>query len=164
MAMDRSAASSYVYAKASGMLARSFVGSRSVRLFEVKTLAELWSLLFTDPLPVVPEMVLAKELEKTARDRFISQYMKLVTCYSKPADILLAQLHHYDYENVKAVGAALCLGDGRKQPELVDITPFNLLKYGAWPDVAAMTAGGPLAWYDRAPALTEQRDMDFRLD
>ena len=164
MAMDKGAASSYVYAKASGMLARSFVGSRSVRLFEVKTLAELWSLIFTDPLPVVPEMVLAKELEKTARDRFISQYMKLVACYSKPADILLAQLHHYDYENVKAVGAALCLGDGKKKPDMVDISPFNLLKYNAWPDVAAMTSGASLSWYDRVPALNEQREMDFRLD
>ncbi|MBP5158477.1 MAG: V-type ATPase subunit [Treponema sp.] len=163
MAMDKSAAASYVYAKASGMLAKSFVGPRAVRLFEVKTLAELWSLVFTDPLPVVPEMVLARELERTARNRFISQYLKLVTCYSKPADILLSQLHHYDYENIKAVGAALCQGDG-KRPDLVDISPFNFLKYRAWPDVSAMTAGSPLSWYDRAPGLFEQRDMDYRLD
>ena len=163
MAMDTSAASSYVYAKASGMLAKSFVGSRSVRLFEAKTLAELWSLIFTDPLPVVPEMVLAKELEKAARERFIRQYLKLVTCYARPADILLAQLHHYDYENIKAVGAALCFAE-KKTPDLVDISPFNFLKYRAWPDVAAMTAGSPLAWYNRVPELFEQRDMDFRLD
>ncbi|MBQ9538534.1 MAG: V-type ATPase subunit [Treponema sp.] len=164
MAMDKSAASSYVYAKASGMLAKSFVGSRSVRLFEVKTLAELWSLIFTEPLPIVPEMLLAKELEKAARERFVSQYMKLVSCYSKPADILLSQIHHYDYENIKAVGAALCLGDEKARPSLVDVSPFNYLKYNAWPDVAAMTAGSPLSWYDKVPLLSEQRDMDFRLD
>ncbi len=163
MAMDKSAAASYVYAKASGMLAKSFVGPRAVRLFEAKTLAELWSLIFADPLPVVPEMILAKELEKCARERFISQYLNLIGCYSKPAEILLAQLHHYDYENIKAVGSALCFNE-QDCPGLVDITPFNFLKYRAWPDLSAMTAGSPLSWYNRVPELSEQRDMDFRLD
>ena len=41
MAMDKSAADSYVYAKASGMLARSYVGERARQLFSFHTLSVL---------------------------------------------------------------------------------------------------------------------------
>ena len=44
--MDRTGAACYVYAKASGMLAKSFVGSKAVKLFNVKSLQELWSLFY----------------------------------------------------------------------------------------------------------------------
>ena len=35
--MDKSGAAAYVYAKASGILARSFVGNRTQKLFEAKS-------------------------------------------------------------------------------------------------------------------------------
>ena len=60
--MDRTGAACYVYAKASGMLAKSFVGSKAVKLFNVKSLQELWSLLFTDEVPAVPQTILALAL------------------------------------------------------------------------------------------------------
>ena len=55
MAMDKSAADAYVYAKASGMLARSFIGGRAAQLFEVHSLKELWTLLFKKEVPVMSE-------------------------------------------------------------------------------------------------------------
>ena len=73
--MDRTGAACYVYAKASGMLAKSFVGSKAVKLFNVKSLQELWSLLFTDEVPVVPQTILAQKIEKKAAQRFINEYI-----------------------------------------------------------------------------------------
>ena len=49
--MDTSSASSYVYAKASGILARSYTGGRAAKLFGVQKLAELWPLVFAEEVP-----------------------------------------------------------------------------------------------------------------
>ena len=62
--MDKSGADAFVYAKASGMLAKSFVGPRTQLIFEAKKLSELWSLLFSEEVPLIPEVLLAKEIEK----------------------------------------------------------------------------------------------------
>ena len=44
--MDYSSASAYVYAKACGILGKSFIGEKAQSLFDVKTLSELWELVF----------------------------------------------------------------------------------------------------------------------
>lgn len=62
--MDRSGASCYVYAKASGMLSKSFVGSKGMALFNARTLQELWGMLFKDEVPSVPQTMLAELIEK----------------------------------------------------------------------------------------------------
>lgn len=163
MAMDKSAADAFVYAKASGMLARSFVGERAQTLFSVRTLQELWSLLFAKEVPVVPETMLAKALEQEAQNHFIAEYKKLVQNYARPEPLLISLLTFFDYDNLKELGAALCMHESA-MPVVQDISPYNLIDYGKWPDIAAMTAKGPLAWYDTVPALSEQQQNDYRLD
>ena len=101
MAMDKSSADSFVYAKASGMLAKSYVGLRARDLFAANSLGELWSLLFKKEIPSVPETLLARELEKEAFLTFVNQYKALIQNYSSPQPVLLALLHGYDYENLK---------------------------------------------------------------
>src|SRR5574344_723659 len=163
MAMDKSAADAYVYAKASGMLARSFTGGRAVKLFNVHSLKELWSLLFKVEVPVVPEKMLAKALEAQAQKQFISQSCTLINNYAHPDEVLIALLHLHDYNNLKQIGASLCFGE-KDLPSIVDITPYNLIDYAKWPDVAAMTAGSSLAWYNKKPELHEQQAVDYKLD
>ena len=96
MAMDKSAADSYVYAKASGMLARSYVGERARQLFSFHTLQELWAFLFKKEVPVVPETLLAHALEQEAFERFIYDYKKLVGNYSEPDSIVLTLLRSFE--------------------------------------------------------------------
>ena len=86
--MDKASASSYVYAKASGMLARSFAGPRAAALFEVKKLSELWTLVFGDDVPVVPEEMLAEKIERKAELTFVSDFTNLLECYSKPEPVI----------------------------------------------------------------------------
>ena len=74
--MDKSAADSYVYAKASGMLAKSYVGDRARELFSFNSLQELWSFLFKAEVPVVPEALLARALEKEAFDKANQKVME----------------------------------------------------------------------------------------
>ena len=163
MAMDKSAADAFVYAKAGGMLAKSFVGKRAALLFSARSLQELWSLLFTDEVPVVPETLLARELETQAQSVFIRDYKQLIANYDAPAPVLIALLHSFDYDNIKEIGTSLSLGE-KEMPAVADISPYNLIAYRKWPDIAAMTDGSPLAWYDTVPQFSDQQQNDYRLD
>ena len=97
--LDRSAAFSFVYAKASGLLSKSFVGDNANKLFQVKSLRELYTLLFDDELPSVPEVLLSKEIETKAAQRFLSQYKDLLGSFESPSPILSEILSFYEYEN-----------------------------------------------------------------
>ncbi len=166
--MDKSAADAFVYAKASGMLAKSFIGPRASRLFSATSLQELWALVFQNEIPAMPEVLLAKKIEQEAEARFISDYISLLQNYSRPAKVLTEVLHFYDYDNLKDIAASLCLakisGESAKLPLLADIGQYSMLNYKAWPDVAGITAGSPLAWYDKVPEFNEQQELDSRLD
>ncbi len=163
MAMDKSAADAYVYSKASGMLAKSFVGSRAVRLFNVHTLQELWGLVFETEVPVIPETLLAKALEAEAQKKFIAEFKSLINNYSSPSDIYATLLHSYEYENLKEIGAALCFRE-EKMPEIADVSPFNFIHYDKWPKIEEMTAGSALSWYNKVPLVSEQQKNDYRID
>ena len=163
MSMDKSAADAFVYAKISGILARSFVGKKANVLFSATSLGELWSLLFKADIPAVPETMLARQLEVEAQQRFLAEYKGLLALYAHPAPILTALLGFYDCSNLKEIGAALCFGE-KELPSLQDTAPFNQIRYEKWPDIQAMTAGGPFAWYDTVPQLRDQQKNDYRLD
>ncbi|MCR5763659.1 MAG: V-type ATPase subunit [Treponema sp.] len=163
MAMDKSAADAYVYSKASGMLANSFIGPRAVRLFNVHTLQELWGLLFNAEVPVIPETLLAKALEVEAQKKFIAEFKSLINNYSSPSDIYVSLLHSYEYENIKEIGAALCFKE-EKMPEIVDISPFNFIHYNKWPKIEEMTADSALSWYNKVPDVSEQQKNDYLID
>ncbi|MDR1785974.1 MAG: V-type ATPase subunit [Spirochaetaceae bacterium] len=169
--MDRSVAAAYEYAEASGMLASSFVGVRLNKLFEPRTLQELWGLVFGGEAPAVPEVLLAKQVELEAERRFVGGYMRLLKSYSRPDPAAVELLRFYDYENLKEIGARICYKkEGR--PDLVDIGDYSMLNWGkkdrykTQVDEAAlgnMVAGTPVSWY-KTPAPETQADMDSRLD
>lgn len=161
--IDRSGAAAFVNAKASGMLQKSYIGSRAIKLFSVHSLPELWALLFTDELPAVPELMLAKSIETKAQQTFIGQYEKLLGMYSNPDAVSLALLQYYDYENLKDIGSALSKNE-KNPPVLADITPYNILNYKEWPHIAKITGDTPLAWYNKVPLVHEMQSLDNRLD
>ena len=76
--MDKDGAGSYIFAKASGILGHSFVGERSKILFNQKNLQDLWSLIFRSHPPMIPEVLLARQIEVDAKKRFIEQYTTLI--------------------------------------------------------------------------------------
>lgn len=161
--MDTSSASSYVYAKASGILARSYTGERAAKLFSAQKLADLWPLVFAEEAPAVPEILLAKQIEQKAADKFIAEYKNLLLSYDNPAQILIDLLQYFDYENLKFLGAAAATGQ-KDPPPLRDIKPYNLLNYEAWPSIQKITQDSELSWYKKAPEVVEQQQLDNELD
>lgn len=161
--MDKSAAEAYVYAKACGMYSRSFVGPRAKRLFESRRLQDLWSLLFTDEVPLVPESLLALLLERKAEERVVNDFITLLSVYDKPDPLSRALLSLYDFNNLKAASTWASLGR-TESPALVDIGEFAVFDKDRWPDIAAMTRGSPVDWYNRVPDEGERIEWETRLD
>ena len=96
--LDASAASSFAYAKASGLLAKSFVGQNASKLFSVQSLRELYTLLFDEEVPGVPEVLLSKEIEVKAEQNFLNQYKNLLSEFENPSPILSEIIKFYEYE------------------------------------------------------------------
>lgn len=161
--MDKSAAGAYVYAKACGMYSRSFVGPRAKRLFESRRLQDLWSLLFKEDVPLVPEGLLALLLERKSGERVVNDFITLLSTYDRPDPLSRALLSLYDYNNLKAASAWAALGR-TDQPALIDIGEFSLFDKSRWPDIAAMTRNSPVAWYNRVPDEGERIEWETRLD
>ncbi len=97
--MDFSAAAAFCYAKAGGILRKSFTGEKANKLFAAKSLKELYSLLFGGNVPAVPEAMLAKEIEKKAASDFKNCAKELFGYFDNPSPILSAIFDFYEYEN-----------------------------------------------------------------
>lgn len=161
--MDKSAADAFVFAKANGILGKSFISKKAHLLFEAKSLTELWTLIFKTQPPAVPEVMLAQEIENKAFADFISEYTSFINCYDKPDSVLTDQLFIYEAENLKELGAALCSGE-TKLPNVIDTGSFSVLNYKAWPDIEKITKGTVFSWYNKVPGIHEQQKLEFKID
>lgn len=161
--MDKSGAEAYVYAKACGKLGKSFIESRTENLFQVKSLSELWSLIFNSQPPFIPEILLAEEIEKTAFSTFIKSYSDFISNFDNPDKILIYQLLTYEAENLKEISAVLS-NKGKNLPELIDIGKFSTLNISKWPDIKAITEKSIFSWYNYVPDIHEQQELEFKLD
>lgn len=161
--MDRTGAGAFIFAKANGILGKSFTGSRAQKLFSAKSLGELWTLLFCSQPPMVPEVLLSQQIEEKAFSDFINQFVQFISLYDKPEELLKDQLLMYEGENLKELGAALCKGE-TKCPSLINLKKYSMLNYAAWPDIKKITKGTAFSWYNKVPGIHEQQELDFKID
>ena len=161
--MDKTGAGAYIFAKANGILGKSFTGKRAQKLFAAKSLGELWTLLFRSQPPMVPEVMLSQQIEEKAFSDFTNQFVQFISLYDKPEEVLKDQLLMYDGENLKELGAALCKGEP-KCPAVINLKNYSSLNYAAWPDIKKITKGSPFSWYNKVPGIHEQQEQDFKID
>lgn len=161
--MDKSAAHAFVFAKASGMLSKSFVGNRFLSIFQEKKLQDLWKLLFEDEVPLLPEYLLAQTIEKKAEEVFVSDFTQLLSYYAKPDPVLVQLLQVYEYNNLKLISSAL-MNNKTQMPDIIDLESFAILDYSKWPDIKKMTENTVFAWYDTIPKVKELKTRDHALD
>ena len=161
--MDKSGADSFVFAKANGILGKSFTTKKAHQLFSAKNLSELWTLLFKTQPPLVPEVMLSQQIEEEAFSNFINQYVKFIDVYDKPEPVLVDQLLLFEGENLKEIGAALCKGE-KNLPKLTELGKYSSLNYAAWPELKKITNGTAFSWYNKTPSIHEQQKLDFKID
>ena len=85
-------------------LKKSFIKERASLLFAQESLADLWDLLFNEPAPLVPETMLARQIEEKALDNFLSQYKSFMNQFDCPPSILTDKLKLFetDYTDPEA--------------------------------------------------------------
>ncbi len=161
--MDKSGADAFVFAKANGILGKSFTIKRAHQLFAAKSLGELWTLLFRSQPPLVPEVLLSQQIEEKAFSDFIGHYIKFIDAYDKPEPVLVDQLLLFEGENLKEIGASLCKGE-KTLPQIINLGKYSSLNYKAWPDIKKITARTAFSWYNKVPAIHEQQKLEFKID
>jgi vacuolar-type H+-ATPase subunit C/Vma6 len=161
--MDNTSAILFCYAKAAGQLKKSFVGDKINLLFEQNSLSDLWTLIFKEPVPAVPEVLLAKEIEKKALSRFISQYEFFISQFDNPPLVLTTPLRRYEVENLKEICDSLAANE-KDLPELIDLHGKTVLKTEFWPDIAAITKDTIYDWLNTASKKEDQQHFEFKLD
>lgn len=161
--MDKTSALLFNYSKAAGLLSKSFVNERTPLLFQQNSLADLWTLLFKSPSPMIPEVLLAKEIEREAFKKFINQYEYFLKQFDNPPEILVNQFRRYEVENLKEICDSLSSGE-RNMPELIDLLGYSVLKTENWPNLGAITEGTAYGWLNKVPDIHHQQQVEFKLD
>jgi hypothetical protein len=130
----------YVYAKACGIIGKSFVGSRIAALEPAGRLTELDRLVFPQSFRELPERELLIDLERRVISRSANQIITIVNSYAKPPELLVRLLRSYEYGDLKSALAAIAGGETRA-PSFTNLGRFGVVKFGAYPDIAAMVRG-----------------------
>jgi vacuolar-type H+-ATPase subunit C/Vma6 len=130
----------YAYAKACGIIGKSFVGKRVVELRGLRLLSELDRLVFPEARRDQPDKELLVDIEKSIEKRAVRHILAMVNSYTEPPDLLIRQLGAYEYSDLKT-----CLhyiaGGIKTIPPLCDIGRFRTIRFKAFPNLAAMLRG-----------------------
>ncbi|GHV86418.1 hypothetical protein AGMMS50230_20260 [Spirochaetia bacterium] len=139
----------YVYAKACGIIGKSFVGRRIAALRPISRLSELDRLIFSGDARELPERELLPDLEQRLSRRSVAAILSIVDSYKNPPEFLLRLLRVYEYADLKtalalisagSVGTAAAGSAGTK-PDFIPLGRFSTVHFETWPDPAAMVNG-----------------------
>jgi vacuolar-type H+-ATPase subunit C/Vma6 len=133
---------SYVYAKACGIIGKSFVGRRIAALHPVSRLSELDRLIFGSGARELPERELLPDLEKRLIRRSTAQIISIVDSFKNPPELLSMLLKVYEYSDLKT--ALALIAEGRSdapQGESTALGRFGTVRFDSWPNVSAMLGG-----------------------
>jgi vacuolar-type H+-ATPase subunit C/Vma6 len=130
----------YVYAKACGLMGKSFVAKRIPELARPDRLSALDRLVFPQASRELPERELLPDLERRITERAVSQILSIVSSYSRPPELLLRLLRTWEYADLKSALNALVSGE-TSFPSWTRLGPFATVRFAAYPDLAAMIRG-----------------------
>jgi len=131
---------SYTYAKASGIISKSFVGKRVRDLEKAGRLSELDRLVFPASAKNLPEKELLRDLEKRIIDREVNSIISIVKCFSHPPEFFKLLIRGYEYADLlSAINASV--DKERNAPAHVDLGRFQTVHFEAWPDIPKMIEG-----------------------
>ncbi|MDR0290415.1 MAG: V-type ATPase subunit [Treponema sp.] len=127
----------YAYAKACGIIGKSFVGNRISALRELRHLSELDRLLFSETHGDLSTRELLSDMEKHIERRAVQQILAVVGSYTEPPWLLTHQLMVYEYNDLKICLHHIASGI-TKLHQVCDIGPYRTIHFEAFPDLEAM--------------------------
>jgi len=131
---------SYAYAKACGIIGKSFTGKRVKLLENAAKLSELDRIVFPLGTRNLPEKELLLDLEDRIAERAVNSIISIVKCFSSPPELLILLLRSYEYADLRnAIVAAM--QNERTAPGHTDLGKYQTVRFKKWPDVKAMVEG-----------------------
>jgi vacuolar-type H+-ATPase subunit C/Vma6 len=152
----------YAYAKACGIIGKSFVGKRTSRLRSVGRLTELDRLVFPQSNRDLPERELLRDLERRIIDRSVNQITLIVESFAKPPELLLRLVKAYEYGDVKSAMAGI-IERKFKKPEFTKLGKFGTVNFDAYPNLRDMFQGTEFAFLLEVdiPPERDEREEGF---
>jgi vacuolar-type H+-ATPase subunit C/Vma6 len=130
----------YAYAKACGIVGRSFVGKRIPALESAGRLDALDRLVFPRGGRELPERELLHDLERRITGRAVSQILSIVSSFSNPPEFLALLVRGWEYGDLKSSLNALVNGENSFR-DWTDIGALGTVHFAAFPDLSAMLKG-----------------------
>ena len=130
----------YAYAKACGIIGKSFIGKRLSGLQNVTRLSELDRTIFPASSRDMPEKELLVDLEGRIIDRAVKSIITIVGCFPMPPEFLILLIRGYEYADLQ--NALASFPDNEKSPPAhTELGSFGTVRFSAWPDIRAMIEG-----------------------
>ncbi|MDR2701116.1 MAG: V-type ATPase subunit [Spirochaetaceae bacterium] len=131
----------YAYAKACGIIGKSYLGRRIAALHPVSRLSELDRLVFGMEAKELPERELLPDLERRFSRRSVSAITAILNSYKNPPELLILLIQVYEYADLKTALTLIAEGEITAKPAFTPLGRFGTVHFEAWPDPKAMLAG-----------------------
>jgi hypothetical protein len=129
-----------MYAKACGIIGKSFLGKGIARLGGVSRLSELDRLVFAGEARELPERELLVDFERRVLNRAAAQIITIVDSFRNPPELLVRMARDFEYADLKRALAAAAAGE-KKAPAFTGIGRFATVDFAAYPRFDKMLAG-----------------------
>jgi vacuolar-type H+-ATPase subunit C/Vma6 len=134
--------SPYAYAKACGIIGKSFVGKHISSLAGIRSLNELNRFVFPGHYRELPGKELLHDFEKRIIERAVFQILEIISSYAKPPELIVRMLQSYEYSDLKSciqnIAAADSAGKKAELPYICNIGIFKTVNFTVFPDIGAM--------------------------
>jgi len=130
----------FAYAKACGIIGKSFLGKRISPLGKLHSLNELDRLVFPEIARELPGRELLVDLESRVLQRTTRHILAVLDSFSNPPELLIRQLRACEYTDLKTCLHYISAGK-TNPPVLSDIGRFRTVRFKAYPDLDAMLSG-----------------------
>jgi vacuolar-type H+-ATPase subunit C/Vma6 len=149
----------FAYAKACGIIGKSFIGKRISPLGKLHSLSELDRLVFPEITRELPGRELLINLESRILQRTTRHILAILDSFSNPPELLIRQLRACEYTDLKTCLHYISTGK-TAPPMLSDIGRFRTVQFKAYPNLAAMLSGTEFEFI-LAKDLKAMKSADF---
>ncbi|MDR2481918.1 MAG: V-type ATPase subunit [Spirochaetaceae bacterium] len=129
---------SFIYAKACGIIARSFVETRLSRLSAIQSLDEFNALVFHNDVDLKNAKV--ADIEQKVTSQTLKTLLSIINSFPKPPEFIIRLIKNYEYADLKSALAAIRRGD-EKMPAHNSLGRFGSVRFSAYPNLNLMVKG-----------------------
>jgi len=150
----------YAYAKACGIIGKSFVGRRIASLAGLHSLIELDRLLFPGLHRELPGRELLADMEHRIIERAVNHILAILDSYTQPPELLVRMLKVFEYSDLKACFQNIAAGK-KELPKVCSIGHFQTVNFDAFPDIKAMLRGSEYDFLLADKTLLQPGNIDI---